>query len=133
MCVPGVSSAARTAASAAGGGGKFARPWPKLITSCPPARNSSASALRSLIVGAAVVWTRWERYISSLPAHAHIAGAPGDALLVEVFEEGDGVLARGLEEVAQVGDGDAAARVNGRQDLRDHALVGRAVVDDAGG
>src|SRR5215208_2015176 len=66
---------------------------------------------------------------SSSVQDALVADAAGDLALVEVAEEGQGVLAAGVEEVADAGDGDRPALVDRRLDLVDEDLVDVARVD----
>ena len=44
--------------------------------------------------------------LSSLPQHPHIPLPPGDAAGVHLFQNGLGIFAAGVEEVAYLGEGD---------------------------
>src|SRR5438067_6462761 len=64
-------------------------------------------------------------------AHAGVADTARDALVVQVFEQGQGVLAAGAEAVAQRRDGDGAPRVDLLQRRGRHLLVGGTAEVDA--
>ena len=63
--------------------------------------SDSASCRWGSLVGALLV-------VGGLAEDAFVSDAAGDALLVEVFQEGEDVFAAGAEEVAGVGYGGAA-------------------------
>ena len=69
-------------------------------------------------------------YALRLIQPALVADAAGDLELVEVLEEGEGVFAAAAEEVADLGDSDAALLLESSPDASDGLLVGRGREDD---
>src|SRR5579872_3617174 len=62
---------------------------------------------------------------------AVISGAAGDALLVQMLEDGEHVFASGAEQIAGVGDGDGVVRAQVARDAAHGFVVGRAGEQDS--
>ena len=74
----------------------------------------------------------WFHSPPSSPAHqdALVADATGDALFVQVVDQGQGVFAAGAEQVPDLGDGDRRVFVQKGDDPVAHLLVGFGQKDD---